>query len=57
MMNQNAVLAVSLGRHRGKLRLRLAILRDGKLLAARNLPEQIRERGLGFFQCDRLHNA
>jgi hypothetical protein len=32
-------------------------LRDGELLAARDLLEQIRERGLGFFQCDRLHNA
>ena len=56
-MHQNAVLAVSLGRHRGKLRLGFAILRDGELLATRDLPEQIRERGLGFFQCDRLHDA
>jgi hypothetical protein len=32
-------------------------LRDGELLAARDLPEQIRERGLGFFQCDRLHDT
>jgi hypothetical protein len=56
-MHQNAVLAVSLGRHRGKLCLRLAVLRDGELFAARDLPEQIRERGLGFFQCDRLHDA
>jgi hypothetical protein len=57
VMHQNAVLAVSLGRHRGKLCLRLAVLRDGELFAARDLPEQIRERGLGFFQCDRLHDA
>ena len=57
VMHQDAVFAVSLGCHRGKLRLRLAILRDGELLAARDLFEQIRERGLGFFQCDRLHNA
>src|ERR1039457_5260644 len=56
-MHQDAVLAVSLGCHRGKLRLWLTVLRDGELLAARDLPEQIRERGLGFFECDRLHNA
>ena len=57
VMHQNAVLAVSLGCHRGKLRLWLTVLRDGELLAARDLPEQIRERGLGFFQCDCLHNG
>ena len=56
VMHQNAILPVG-GGHGGKLRLWLAILRDGELLAARDLPEQIRERGLGFFKGDRLHNA
>jgi hypothetical protein len=32
-------------------------LRDGELLAARDLLEQIGERGLGCFKGDRLHNA
>jgi hypothetical protein len=56
VMHQNAILAIG-GGDGGKLRLRFAILRDGELLAARDLPEQIRERGLGFFKGDRLHNA
>jgi hypothetical protein len=56
VMHQNAILPVG-GGHGGKFRLRFAVLCDGELLAARDLPEQIRERGLGFFKGDRLHNA
>ena len=43
--------------HGGKFRFRLTVLRNGELLAVRDLPEQIRERGLGLFKGERLHNA
>jgi hypothetical protein len=56
VMHQNAILPAGSG-HGGKLCLRLAILRDGELLAIRDLFDQIRERGLGFFKGDRLHNT
>ena len=45
------------GRCGGELCLGFAVLRDGELLAARDLLEQIREGGLGFFKGDRLHDG
>ena len=50
-----ARLLVLARRHCGKLRLRLSILRDGEFLAVRDLFEQVRKRGLGFFKTDCLH--
>jgi len=43
--------------HCGKLCFRLPILRDGKLLAAFDLFDQIREGCLGFFKGNCLHSA
>ena len=57
VMHQDAVFEVGRGRHGGKFRLGFAILRDGELLAARDLPEQIGQGGLRFFEGDHLHNC
>ena len=56
-MHQNAVLAVGLGWQRGKLRLRLAVLRNSELFASRDLANQIRKYCLRFFKGNCLHNT
>jgi len=55
VVDQNAVLDVCHW-HGGEFCLWLAILRNGNLLAFRNLPEQVRKRYLDIFKRNRSHN-